>query len=1085
VSFETPAETRRGRGGFALVLAVVLLALVVLVLVMLTSLIRVETSIAGNTRKFSQARQNALFGLERAIAQLQEHAGRDKSVTATAEILGSTGSLLENHSWTGVWSSEDGSLRTWLVSGSEEPQAFSSGRTSVDGRVVAPNDDHVVLVGENSTDAEVRLNNAVIVPKQTITVQERDVPGLDPNSNAEIPTGAYAFWVGDEGLKARVNLADPHAQATATPQEQRYRFLAPQRVGAERFPPMTFTDEDSDGKPVVRNSFPVNSPMLRRLLALEQLPYLASDQKAESALRDAAQLHFHDMTTVSRGLLTNVVDGGLKLDLTPYLESAPNTTWLDGRSLLDATDSGSYPKFLLLKSWWGLSRFQDPDQPSGELTTVTGFAPSRPPVPFSVNSARSELSSHGVHPVLARAGVVFGSSYYTPPGGAGPTVVHRIRPYIVPYVVLWNPYDVRLSAADYRIQLVGADDPSGDPLSGNLEFEYVVKQGSGEADQVLAQPYEWLTPIRLWIEQLEMDPGEVVMLSIKNTGNLPRWTPYDVDDGIELGTQWRGTDAVYFPVGNAFDFAASPSDAGNSVVITPSGGIARLELWMRPNEDDAWVEIQRVSDLPDAEFDPAVDAAAHPIHAPDELIGGGPRNDKGDLVVLETAIPSREWSLKTVDAIVDPVGILANFNPRAVQSRAPSPGMTSTNWMRVAPNLERVGTEKEGEVDLVYLPNTEDLLRHRAYIGASLTSSGTMQKVLFEVPRADAPVLSLGKFQHVMASPVNYLSTYAFGNSFAPHSPSSDALPVLNGRVWDQCFLSGLPSALTAQELNDPTIVLPSNRIRVMRLGGNPVNVSELSADWVQRTASALRVEGAFNVNSTSVEAWTAVLSSMRDVPVKNWLSTIDDTDLLAVDPANKRNTFARFTFPSVRTFDRDAGEDETSLTAWLGHRRLTDNEVVDLAEAIVLEITTRARPFVSMAEFVNRGPGESAGLLQRAIDAAGINAMFAPTAAGAPGYLTQADILSALAPILTVRSDTFLIRAYGESLNPVRSDADGNPLVEGRAWCEAVVQRVPDYVEPSSTQRPWDVPAAGSLNEQLGRRFEIVSFRWLTPKDL
>ena len=47
------------------------------------------------------------------------------------------------------------------------------------------------------------------------------------------------------------------------------------------------------------------------------------------------------------------------------------------------------------------------------------------------------------------------------------------------------------------------------------------------------------------------------------------------------------------------------------------------------------------------------------------------------------------------------------------------------------------------------------------------------------------------------------------------------------------------------------------------------------------------------------------------------------------------------------------------------------------------------------------------------------------------------------LGPVLTVRSDTFLVRAYGDAVNPLTG------AVGSRAWCEAVVQRVPDYVDP------------------------------------
>lgn len=72
-------------------------------------------------------------------------------------------------------------------------------------------------------------------------------------------------------------------------------------------------------------------------------------------------------------------------------------------------------------------------------------------------------------------------------------------------------------------------------------------------------------------------------------------------------------------------------------------------------------------------------------------------------------------------------------------------------------------------------------------------------------------------------------------------------------------------------------------------------------------------------------------------------------------------------------------------------------------------------------------------------------------------------EIMEALAPMLTVRSDTFRVRAYGESLN--LADAS---TVEAAAWCEATVQRTPD-------------PAPNGL----GRRFVITHFRWLGPNDI
>jgi tRNA A37 threonylcarbamoyladenosine synthetase subunit TsaC/SUA5/YrdC len=65
------------------------------------------------------------------------------------------------------------------------------------------------------------------------------------------------------------------------------------------------------------------------------------------------------------------------------------------------------------------------------------------------------------------------------------------------------------------------------------------------------------------------------------------------------------------------------------------------------------------------------------------------------------------------------------------------------------------------------------------------------------------------------------------------------------------------------------------------------------------------------------------------------------------------------------------------------------------------------------------------------------------------------------------------------------------NPLdsntITGRAWCEVVVQRLPEYIDSTSAnQEAWRAPSTVSdINQQLGRRFQVISFRWLSPEDI
>jgi hypothetical protein len=76
---------------------------------------------------------------------------------------------------------------------------------------------------------------------------------------------------------------------------------------------------------------------------------------------------------------------------------------------------------------------------------------------------------------------------------------------------------------------------------------------------------------------------------------------------------------------------------------------------------------------------------------------------------------------------------------------------------------------------------------------------------------------------------------------------------------------------------------------------------------------------------------------------------------------------------------------------------------------------------------------------------------------------IDPAEFAAALAPMLTVRSDTFRVRAYGEAANRVDPDT-----IEAVAYCEAIVQRTPYHVLGGA-----------------GRQFEVIYFRWLGLDDI
>ena len=202
----------------------------------------------------------------------------------------------------------------------------------------------------------------------------------------------------------------------------------------------------------------------------------------------------------------------------------------------------------------------------------------------------------------------------------------------------------------------------------------------------------------------------------------------------------------------------------------------------------------------------------------------------------------------------------------------------------------------------------------------------------------------------------------------------------------------------------------------------------------------------------------------------------------------------------------------------WLGFRAMTDSQLDELSKAIVKQVRLRG-PFTSLSDFVNRRPGTNlelavSGALQSALDDAdvSINAAYrsgnrslsvadakaqgfefpeaaaGAKSAGAPGYVKQGDLLTPLGPLIAVRGDTFTIRSYGEARDPAN-------IVTARAYCEAVVQRVPDYVDASNGASDYEhdasvpyVPPAKKLtdlNKLFGRQFQVISFRYLQPGEI
>jgi len=361
---------------------------------------------------------------------------------------------------------------------------------------------------------------------------------------------------------------------------------------------------------------------------------------------------------------------------------------------------------------------------------------------------------------------------------------------------------------------------------------------------------------------------------------------------------------------------------------------------------------------------------------------------------------------------------------------------------------------------------------------------------------------------------------------------------LVNDGLWDSWFTSSMtdatrPSSTSAKDLtsnvsdflkNDKS--LPYKGYQYWKGSANNITTDQantLAAEGYKTVAGILKNNSAFNVNSTSVDAWLALFLGLkeRDVVYRDSTGKLD-----TIDRPTDGIVISRFmtAIGQNEVVDPRQGEKVDGIgKAWTGVREISNDQLLKLAEECVKQVKTRG-PFLNMSDFINRRMSSDetglTGALQAAIDyddtspdAESINYRYKGnedmiprtgilTASypnqmaaggsrftGAPGYVVQSDLLRPLGNALTVRDDTFVIRAYGESL-------DSAGKVQARAWCEATVQRTPQYLDPTnspeepmtlldSTGNPSMNPALTETNRTFGRRFLITSFRWLSPDEI
>jgi hypothetical protein len=1078
--------------GFALIIALVLMTFTLLLIVSISVFVSVETQMAG-TRVYSEnARANAILGITIALGQLQQYTGVDTRATAEAGILDmisdteAVDGVMHPH-WTGVWKYDSASganvLLTWLVSGnaSLEPDDANFLRAE---NTALDNSNSVELLGRGSIGS----GSSEMVRAKTVEVND----------------GHFAYWISGEQTKALINVGEIENIPAASDFPETI-------VSKYQFPHLNL------------GSDPGESSTVRKAISLGQVSCALglSDTGA-----DSLKSYYHDVTTHSKGLLTNPRSGGLKTDLSALLGANTLPVGYDGEFVYEADETitsdtwaTQSPTWNYIKAYYDLHRDVLDDN---KLTPRPGTA-----------------DQPGISPVI----LMFKYGF-----GGGLDINNHLMVNLYPQLILYNPYSVTLEGRDYGLIIFG-NQMTRQEEGHNQEFK-TMPIAQGYMNNAL-HPELGGETVRYELAKNFIMPGGLdTRASWEGSGSTPRVEPPGAPRFLVECPDIAPGEAVIFTPTQRTQFDRF---ADENLVLTP-GYRSNAFYW---TSDFQLVENPEESGDLDSVYWAIYDQLSYPIYfdaalvddlSEPDLLRSAPntlgvqrylyrRDDeafRSHVFQLTGRIPFRrnEYTFPTTSTYSygypnsDPgpefswaayaflpcssfndihTRPFAHFNPRAKELDPLDIDNRNNDHQHYFYNMY-------GGVDFpameFYAGDT------KVYVGGGYTRSddGVESFILYDVPQGETGLYSLGQLQHMQVSEHFDEPGYAVGNSWAsPHIPresvyrqgtgissgydfTGDESPyigdgdysvvdvsyLMNEALWDNFYFStirniGTPGDAEAHESVNPRYEL------------NGVVEGE-SFENPEANAAHLIVDGAFNVNSVSVDAWQAILSGLHGIVLED------------VQEEPLAYPFFRMLYPRT-------GSDDF----WAGFRELSGpdagSQVRELAVNIVQEIKARG-PFTSLADFVNRDLVESnsdanghglKGALQAAIDRASINDATPGTEVsevnsvgflvpehgignsgdGIAGFLTQADILTAIGPLLTTRSDTFVIRGYGDAVNPLTG------AVEGRAWCEAVVQRTPTYVV-SDENNPEDSPdSLSATNRQFGRRYQIVSFCWLNEDEI
>ena len=1021
----------RNRKGFALILVFSLASMVLLLALSLVSLTQVESASSQYDQGLRVARANARLALQMALGDLQEFAGPDQRITATADGKRQEGAVPSVASfndsgepdptgngmvyepfWTGVWKSDGTTTNpVWLVT-----RPLSADYTLENGTQMAdpfsPVNGSVPIVGRSSAEPDSPTDQPfynVTVPKEKIN--SSNIVGFE-DENAEATIGHYAYWVGDNGVKASYLIEDHVSEVTHdnyANDDERMRLGSMMGHRSHFEVENTLVNVGNARLKSIANEFALrDSGEGTSLLGTGAGFYTKNDVRKR----------FHDFAGLSRGLLVDTVRGGLREDLSVIHEVETG-----GGIGTDTVEEILVNQHLM------------PYLNVGALgsTALSGLTRS-----YVIKAGNSDIELGDPEPTIAPlvAGIKLAVRVRAPDLGTGSDPVlssSALKGQLEMSVKLWNPYTsvIEGNGTDTKItlQLVNLNSDAG--ANGITVVYSILNATIGELSTQQTK-----TGIGFW-KLMNADESDVIEFVINVADE--EWAPGET---------------------RMFVGVLDPPE--------PSASSGPLQVDLLSTTDPT------IDDVP-VQFYPIVELGSYDSSASS---AGGVPGDINDRIhfIIPTWTP--EFDLKIGNSVVAEYRLIdVDYASPLRSSHLPAKGNVGPNiayiWELGNPSVDwvdydpRSGTLSSNVLNSLFSSNFQDpgnslALGHEFQSSTTELwgfSSGdvTHNIPLFELPRQE--FVSLGA-----------LHMAEFSSGLRSHLGSAGTTGSIND-IFDRFFLSTVPQFDVPDSPNwafeDP---LPNGRMEVVGLASK----AELQD---KDSAEHLYVKGAFNLNSTSVEAWASVLKGIR-LGLWQYDDGVGGTGEVDLTGSNQ---FLRFSQSAEETWQGTYGTDSIDLTRERfrkGISSYTDAEVGLLAVEIVKGIRTRRQspiapmgPFVSLQDFID------SGVIETAISGASLNSENDEIYSSS--YLTQQDVLTAIAPFLSVRSDTFVVRAYGDAVNPFDDEE-----ILARAYCEAIVQRTHTIHELDSNSGN-DMAPAGLLAGELGREFKVIAFRWMTGDQL